>query len=43
MQTLEMERMSPIPSDENGTVPGLQDIIEKLVHEVRLTLKCNTI
>lgn len=43
VQILEMERMSLITSDENGTVPGLPDIIEKLVHEVRLTLKCNKI
>ncbi|CAB1315869.1 unnamed protein product, partial [Coregonus sp. 'balchen'] len=40
VQTLEIERMSLIhpdafAQDENGTVPGLQEIIEKLVQEVR--------
>lgn len=42
VHTLEMERMFLIHpdasgQDENGTVPGLQDIIEKLVQEVRMT------
>lgn len=42
VHTLEMERMFLIhpdasAQDENGTVPGLQDIIEKIVQEVRMT------